>query len=236
MKRLCIKIFVVIAYLTLVAGAHGQSDDSDSEYLSWNAKQAEQIGKKYRQKGSVGSLLTLRGFNTDRAINYDLRVTLLTPELIRASARLAQLRNRLTDEKTKDLVREAEDAGDLIVLVEIDPNEGSGVIPLDWRVFLQPKGLQADAEGAIAGIKSPSLRQIEALKGVFRRDYDFDLFYVSFPLVDENKKPLLSPEVAEIEVLVGIYKSEGSVSWRMPDSIRERIRSLSLKNTKEEVK
>ncbi len=27
-------------------------------------------------------------------------------------------------------------------MIEIDPNEGSGVIPLDWRALLQPKDVE----------------------------------------------------------------------------------------------
>jgi hypothetical protein len=151
----------------------------------------------------------------------------LTPEVIRATARLEQIRNRLSDEETRKLVAEADAAGDLVVMVEIDPREGSGVIPLDWRVFLQPKGFKPGAAGAVAGKKSPAFRKIKALAGVSRRDYDYDVFWVAFPLVDENKRPLFADNLSEFDLFVGIYNKEGKVSWRIPDSVKQKIKGLS---------
>ena len=153
----------------------------------------------------------------------------MTTEVIRASARVEQFRNRLTNEQTRDLIEEAEAGNYLVILVELDPREGSGVIPLDWRVFLQPRGLRLGEAGSIPGIKSPQLRNVKAFAGVFRRDYDYDIFWVSFPLVDANKKPTITSDVQEIELLVGIYGNEGRVNWKLPDSVRERIRTLSKK-------
>lgn len=233
MHRFSLNFILIICVISSVI-VFAQSGESDTGYLSWNSKQIERVGKAHRKSDAIGKTLSFRVFDTERAYNYDLRVTLMTPEMIRASARFQQLRNRLSDDQTKALVKEAEEAGDLVAMIEIDPSEGSGVIPLDWRVFLQPKGLANDAEGAVAGVKSPHLRKVKALGGVFRRDYDFDLFFVSFPLVDENKEPLISPDLAEIEVYVGVYKSEGRVSWRLPESVREKIRFLS--SEKEEIK
>lgn len=200
----------------------------NEDYLSWSTSQAENIGKQMREKGRVGSgVFDLRGIHQDKAINYKMRGTLMSPEVIRASARFQQLRNRLSNEETRNLVSEAESAGDLVVMIELDPNEGSGVIPLDWRVFLQPKNLKAGAEGAITGIKSPKFRTLKALSGVFPRDYSYDVFWVSFPLTDESKKPNLPLDTRDIEIVVGIYGKEGRVSWVMPDSIRNKIKALS---------
>jgi hypothetical protein len=207
---------------------YGQSAGPDSDaYLHWDPSMATRIGEQMRQKAKVGNSFSMRGINTQRAINYKMRATLMSPEMIRAAARLQQITNRLSDEATRALVSEAEDAGDLVVMIEIDPNEGSGVIPLDWRVFLQPKGSAPGSSGALAGIKSPQLRNVKALNGVFRRKYDYDVFFVVFRLVDREKKPLISPDVPELELVVGIYNKEGRVSWRMPDSIRTKIRTLS---------
>jgi hypothetical protein len=222
-------IIIFVFFLAITISVSAQSLASDSEtYLSWNVTQAEKIGEQMRGNGRVGGR-DFRVIHTERAINYKLRATMMTPEVIRASARLEQLRNRLTDEQTRNLVKEAETTADLVVMVELDPREGSGVIPLDWRVFLQPKGLKTGSVGAITGNKSPHLRNVKALSGVFRRDYDYDVFFVSFPLVDENKIPLISVDVAEIELLVGVYVNEGRVAWKMPESIREKIKSLSRK-------
>ncbi len=199
----------------------------DDGYLNWSSGQAEAVGRSMRVNGRVGGFFDLRVIRTERSFNYKLRATLMTPEMIRASARMEQLRNRLSDDETKALVAEAEGAGDLVVIVEIDPREGSGVIPLDWRVFIQPKDFKGEGPGVVAGTKSPELKRIKALSGVFRRDYAYDIFWVVFPLVDAQKRPLVSPELRDLELLVGIYGKEGRVNWPMPSSIREKIQKLS---------
>ncbi len=181
-----------------------------------------------RANGKVGSSFDFRVINTDHAINYKLRATLLTPEVIRAAARLEQLRNRLTIEQTKDLVEEAEHSDQIIVMIELDPREGSGVIPLDWRVFLQSKNYKEGTGGwAIAGEKRPELKKYKALSGVFKRDYNYDVFWVTFPLSNDNNSPLIPKNTSEIELFVGIYSKEGRVSWKLPQSIIEQINAVS---------
>ena len=213
--------------VSLLASGFAQSSPPDKEaYLSWTDEQALRIGKAMRATGKAGSSFDFRVTHTDHAVNYKLRATWLTPEVIRAAARHEQLLNRLTDDQTRSLVKEAEAAGDVVMLVEIDPREGSGVIPLDWRVFLQPKGQKPGSPGSITGIKSPQLRGLKALSGVMRRDYDYDVFWVVFPLF-ENNASALPPGTSEIELLVGIYGREGRVSWQIPESIKARINALS---------
>lgn len=197
------------------------------DYLTWTSAQAENIGKSMRANGKTGGVFDVRGIHTDRAINYKIRATLMTPEVIRATARLEQILNRLSDEETRKLVAEADTVGDLVVMLEIDPLEGSGVIPLDWRVFLQPKGFKPGSSVAVPGIKSPQFRKVKALAGVARRDYNYDVFWVAFPLVDENKKPLFADNPSELDLFVGIYNKEGHVSWRIPESIKQKIKVLS---------
>ena len=77
----------------------------------------------------MGGRLDTRILSREHSYNYKLRATWLTPEVIRATARLAQVRNWLSVEETLALVAEAEAAGDTVILVEIDPREGSGVVP-----------------------------------------------------------------------------------------------------------
>lgn len=185
--------------------------------------------KNMRESSKIGSLFDLRGIHTSRSVNYKFRATWLTPEVIRATARLQQLRNRLSDQQTRELVAEAESAGDTVFLVEIDPREGSGVIPNDWRAILQPKDLKAGADGAVSGINSANFRNIKALAGMVRRDYDWDIFWVSFSLVDKDKHPIFPVETSQIQLIVGIYDSEGRLNWQMPESIRTRIKLLSNK-------
>ena len=181
-----------------------------NDYLTWSVKQSEDIGKSMRINGKVGSAFDFRVINTNHAINYKLRATLLTPEVIRAAARLEQIRNRLTIDQTQDLVDEAEFPNEIIIMVELDPREGSGVIPLDWRVFLQSKNYKEGMGGwAISGTKRPELKKYKALSGVFKRDYNYDVFWVSFPLTDDNKSRLIPKNTSEFELFVGIYSKEG---------------------------
>lgn len=215
---------ILLASITLTS-----AQSADDAYLTWTASQADAIGKTTRQTGKAGGNFKIRIISTNKAINYALRATLMTPEVIRASARVIQLRDRLSDEQTRKLVAEAESVGHLVIMVEINPNEGSGVIPLDWRVILQPKDLPAGLPGAITGSKEPQLRRMPVMAGLFGRNYEYDVFWVSFPLVDEKRVPLISPDLSEIQLIVGIYESEGSISWKMPESIRQKIRDLSKK-------
>lgn len=223
-------IFVLFIGTIVAASVTAQSIKAPSEaYLTWTADQAAKIGKSTRENGKAGGSFDLRVISTNKAINYGLRATLMTPDVIRAAARYLQLRDRLTDDETRKIVQDAASAGDLVIMIEINPNEGSGVIPLDWRVFLQPKGLKAGSEGAITGIKSPHLRKVPALSGLYGRNYEYDVFWVVFPLANANKTPLLPADLAEIQLIVGIYGSEGRISWKMPESIREKLR-MALKN------
>ncbi len=224
MRQTILLPLIILFFLTT---AFGQNTESES-YLAWSASQAEAVGKSMRKSGQIGSSFDLRGIHTNRSINYKLRATWMTPEVIRASARLQQLKYRLTDKQTRELVAEAEAAGETVFMVEIDPREGSGVIPMDWRAILQPKGLSVGSEGAVAGDKSPTFQNIKALAGTARRDYDWDVFWVTFPLVDKNRRSVFLG-VAQLELIIGIYNSEGRLAWEVPESIRTKIKLLSKK-------
>ena len=222
-----ILLFIVIALLGSLANA------PQEEYLTWTAKQAEQIGKSMRVSGRVGSIFGSRGLSTERALNYKLRATWLSPEVIRATARLEQLRHRLSEDQVRALVTEADVPEFTVILVELDPNEGSGVIPLDWVALLQPKGLRPGESGATVGISSPKLQEFRALSGVVERNYDYDRFWVVFPLANNEGKPLFSDSVIEAELCVRIHNMEGKISWRIPESIRARL-AAQVKRTQPE--
>jgi hypothetical protein len=207
-------VICVAAAASALLAAQTQPD----AYLSWSAKQAEAVGQQSYQKGRVGSAFDLRVLKTDRAYNYKLAATWLTPEVIRATARLAQLRDRLSDAETRALVKEAEAAGGTVIMVEIDPREGSGVIPNDWQAFLQPRGRPGVA---VRGTMQPQLREVKALAGVLRRNYDYDRFWVTFPLIQPTGSPLFSASDLEVELVVRIYDKEGHVAWPIPSSLRE---------------
>ena len=209
------------ACLTLLALANrpGAQEPEREAYLTWSAKQAEAVGRSMHQTGRVGGFWDTRMLKTERSYNYKLAATWLTPDVIKATARLAQLRRRLSEEQTRSLVADALAAGDTVIMVEIDPREGSGVIPLDWESFLQPAGA---VERAVAGTNTPALREIAALAGVLRRNYDYDRFWVVFPLLDESGASLFGGGVSSVELVVRVYDKEGRVTWPVPPSIRAR--------------
>jgi hypothetical protein len=195
-----------------------QTTASDTAYLSWSQDQINSIAKRMRVNGQVGGSFDFRIKSTEKSYNYKLRATWFTPEMIRASARYRQLRERLTDEQTRALVVEAESVGDTVVMVEIDPREGSGVIPSNWLAVLRAK----DSEREVKGTVTPVLRQVKALSGTTQRDYAYDLFWVIFPLVDDRGERLFGGATTA-ELLVEISNKQGKVAWPIPDAIRERF-------------
>lgn len=208
-----------LAALVVAGAASGvlAAQPDPNAYVSWSAKQAETVGREMYKTGRVGGFFDMRVLKTDRAFNYKLAATWLTPDAIRATARLAQLSGRLSDAETRDLVQRAEAAGDTVVMVEIDPREGSGVIPNDWQAFLQPKGRP---DVAVRGTNMPQLREVKALAGVLRRNYDYDRFWVTFPLTGPKGGRLFSPSDLDAELVVRIYEKEGHVEWLIPASVR----------------
>lgn len=213
--------------LLLVAGTAvvAQSDD----YLRWTAEQATAMVDASHSDGKVGSRklffwtgVDTRLLKTERAMNYKLRATWFTPSVVRASARWSQLRSRLSDNETKKLVEEADQAGKTVVVVDIDPNEGSGVIPIDWEAFMRPKGAPQESGRFSRGTVVDEFRKVRGLQPIAQRNYDYDRFWVSFPLQTEDGRPLFEPSDVEAELLVRIYNREGAVTWTIPSDVRTR--------------
>lgn len=229
MKNYVAGILAILAFAVLHVSAQSNfaSAGASEEYLTWTIKQAEKIGQSTVKEGRSGSSFDFRIMGQDKAFTYQVRATVFTPEVIRAAARFEQITNRLSADDARKLVADAEAAGDLVMMIEIDPAEGSGVVPLDWRVFLQPGGFKPGNDGAVAGIKSPHLRNMKVFRGVTKRDYEYDVFWVVFPLVDENKKPLFDDSVTSFELMVGIYKKEGKITWPISPSMRARMKALA---------
>ena len=223
------RILAILAFAVLPAFTQSNINSSTTteEYLTWNLKQAEKIGQSTVKEGRSGSSFDFRLMGQNKSFMYQIRATVFTPEVIRAAARFEQITNRLSADQARALVAEAEAAGDLVMMIEIDPAEGSGVVPLDWRVFLQPGGFVPGSDGAVAGTKAPYLRSAKVFRGVAKRDYEYDVFWVIFPLVDGNKKPLFEDSVASFELLVGIYKKEGKLTWPISPSLRARMKALA---------
>lgn len=215
------------AALSAVTG--GVAADEES-YLRWSRSQALEIAKPMRRTGRVGSFWASRGTHTERAFNYRLRATWLTPDVIRATARLRQLERFLSETETRQLVEEAESAGDTVVLVELDPNEGAGIVPRDWVALLRPKAAPGAESEGVRGTSRPELKGVSALAGIEKRDYAYEAFWVVFPLRDpETGEPLFPPGAMEAELVVRIGLQEGRVAWRIPDSVRRRAQTLAGK-------
>lgn len=220
----------------VVALAATMTFAQDEDYLRWTAERASQVAERAYSDGKVGSrkLLFWTGWDsrllkTNRAQNYKLRATWFTPDAVRASARWAQLKSRLSDDETRQLVVEAEDAGGTVVVVDIDPNEGSGVIPPDWETFLRPKDAPYESGRYVRGTPVDALRKVRALQTIRQRNYDYDRFWVVFPLVTAKGEPLFGPDDAQAELIVRIYDREGSVLWSVPPSALARAQAAAAK-------
>lgn len=227
MKRTAALVPILALALTPV---FAQGDD----YLHWSAERAAQLAEGTYRDGKVGSrnLLFWTGWDsrllrTERAQNYKLRATWFTPDVVRASARWAQLRSRLNDDEARRLVAEAEEAGDTVIVVDIDPNEGSGVIPPDWEAFLRPKDASFESGRYARGIPVDALRKVRALQTIRQRDYDYDRFWVVFPLTTAAGEPLFGPETPQAELIVRIYNREGTVTWTVPPSVLARASAVA---------
>jgi hypothetical protein len=211
----------VLCASLILAGSIATGAAGDDAWLTWQPSAAREIGRSTRVSGRVGSIWGFRGLHTERAQNYELRATWLTPDVLRASARFAQLRDHRSANDTRALVEAAEAMADTIVLVELDPREGSGVIPLDWTAFLRPQRDPPDDSRASPGVLLPQGRENAALGGVERRDYDYDQFWVGFPVTASDGRFILEDAV-RAELVVRVGGSEGRVTWPVPSSIRAR--------------
>jgi hypothetical protein len=206
-------LFVTMAWMTVAPAAGAQDVRSRPPYLTWSAAEAERIGKSARVSGRVGGVFDFRGVHTERSFNYKLRATWLTKGVIRATARLLQLTERLTDRQAEALVQEAVAAGEIVIMVEVDPREGSGVIPNDWAAFLGPAGNDRDVA---RGTNAPALENVKALHGVYRRDYNYERFWVVFPSKTAEGAPLFPAGVKQAELTVRISSKEGRVLFSVP--------------------
>jgi hypothetical protein len=203
-----------------------QSDD----YLRWDGNRATAVVAAAHSDGKVGSRTLLfwtgwdsRRLKTERAQNYKLRATWFTPDVVRASARWAQLRSRLSDDATRQLVDEASRVGDTVVVVDIDPNEGSGVIPTDWEAFLRPKDAPSESGRFSRGVITEDLRRVRALQPIAQRNYDYERFWVVFPLKTEAGEPLFTSSDTQAELLVRIYNREGVVTFPIHADVRAKL-------------
>ena len=209
---------IFFAGLCILSLAAAGSADAEQDILDLNEKDARDIAQSTRETGQVGKTFDFRITSTNRSYNYKLRATWMTPDVIRATARLHQLMRRLSREEAEALVAEAQAVDGAVILVEIDPREGSGVIPRDWQVSFGPS---SDGKfGGVSGEKAPQLRNMPALSGGSKRDYSYDQFWMVFPLTDADGMPLFRPHDSVAELTVQIYDKVGKVRWAIPASLK----------------
>lgn len=213
------RLFLAMVMMAFALTGASQDKGPKPAYLSWSKAEAERIGGATRVNGRVGGIFDLRVVHTEHSYNYKLRATWLTRDVIQATARLLQLSERLTDSQTEEVVREATTAGDLVIMVEVDPREGSGIIPNDWSALLGPTGKGSDV---VQGVAVPALAGIKGLRGVYRRDYNYEQFWVVFPLKSAKGAALFSSGTAQATLTVRISNKEGSVVFPVPMYLREK--------------
>ena len=202
-----------VGHSALAQGADGQN------YLDWSSAKVQQIIRVARVNGRVGGAFDLRALHTERSYNYKLRATWLTEDVIEATARLIQLSERLTAAQAEALVAETATIRGTVVMVEIDPREGSGVIPLDWWATFGPKEAAQSSRG-LRGTSHPEFKTMKALSGGNRRDYDYEVFWLEFPVTTAADQSLFAATSREAELVVRIYDKEGHVTWPIPPSFK----------------
>lgn len=208
-----------LALLFITRGLFGAGDD----FLHLTLKQATTIANAERVSGQVGGSLDLRVIATDRSYNYKLRATWMTPDVIRAVARIQQITRGLSEEETRRLVADAEIPGNTIVMIELHGREGSGVIPSNWVATLGAQTAASEPSPNVVGRNTPGLRDRPALCGAERRDYAYDVFWMVFPLQSDNGVPIFRPEDQNAELTVRIYEKVGHVHWKIPASLVKAI-------------
>lgn len=186
-------------------------ESAGSQVGLMNEKEARQIIKSMRVNGQVGGSWDLRVTSTDRSYNYKLRATWLTPQVLQAAGRLLEITKDMPRAEVQRILQEVDLAGAYYVLVELDPREGSGVIPKDWLARFGPKGME---ERQVAGQVTPYQGSWKTLLSVFPRDYSYDTFVVKFPTTVREDVKVLDTSDAEAELLVRIYNKTGRVKWR----------------------
>jgi hypothetical protein len=201
-------------------GVAGQAPESavDRSFLSLSEKQARQTINGMRVNGQVGGSWDPRVTSTDRSYNYKLRATWLTPAVVGAAARLLQLTKGLGEGQALALVKEVRVVPAYLLLVELDPREGSGVIPRDWTARFGPSRAE---DRQVVGQVVPDEGTWRRLASAFPRDYSYDIFLLKFPAQVEGGHPLFESADTEAELVVRIYNKSGRVRWQTPADTRK---------------
>ena len=75
---------------------------------------------------------------------------------------------------------------------------------------------------SVRGVDTPKLRDRKALAGTLRRNYDYDRFWVVFPLTHQDGTPVLPADAEAVELVVRIHDREGRAKWPIPSSLTRR--------------
>ena len=199
------------------------SDGLDESWLKWTSAQAQEIGRVARVQGRVGGLFDTRIISTNTSYNYKLAATWLHTDVLRAAIRMTQLSERRSDDEARKLVAKAEAIDAIIVMVEIDPREGSGVVPGDWLAILQPLIGHNQVGRPVHGRLNQSLRDVKGLSGTVKRNYDYDRFWLEFPRRYDDGTPVLRADATQLELVVRIASKEGRVRWAIPGQLRATL-------------
>ena len=135
-------------------------------------KRARETIAAMRVNGRVGSGFDFRVTNTDRSYNYKLRATWLTPLVFEAAGRMLESAKGMAAADVQRLLKELTPEPAHYVLVELDPREGSGVIPRDWLSRFGPKGTDGRI---VVGQVVAEQGGWRTLMSAFPRDYAYDV-------------------------------------------------------------
>ena len=197
----------------LLAGTEGAQSPSSGSWQDVTEKDARRRLTAMRMSGQVGKTFDTRILSTDRSYNYKLRATWITADVAVAAARLLVVTKGASAETAEGLVREFTSPTWQYVLVEIDPREGSGVIPGDWTARFGP----ADVEGRdIVGEIVPDQAPWRTYVGAFPRNYDYDIFLVRFLTHKTDGTPVLESTDRNAQLTVRIHDKIGRVRWPIP--------------------
>jgi hypothetical protein len=172
-------------------------------FLRWSEADARRVVQGARQTGTAGSRLwDGRVKDTHRSSRYKVRAILWTPRALRAAARLVQLRERLSNAETLALLAAVESRPLHVASIEIDPIEGSGVLPHDeTRFFLQRPG---DESASVRAVEATDITGLPLFHKFEKRDWAYELLVTAFPRALESGEPLAAAGAAALELVVEI--------------------------------
>jgi hypothetical protein len=202
--------------LSLVLVLPALAEFNDALYKSVSEKQARNLINSARVNGRVGGAFDLRVTSTDRSFNYKLRATWITQDVASALARVLVAAKGVPEEKALSVLRALDDDDWYYFFVELDPREGSGVIPKDWVARF---GSPAEPGRAVVGEILPETEIWNLIASAFPRDYAYDVFLVRVAKKTGDRRTLENTD-SKAELTVGIYNKVGHVHWSVPEDRR----------------